>query len=122
MPRRSRTIVVGADELAKKLDQLPEIVRKRAQATIRDEVEEIADDMRRNAPELTGALKKSIQAEAKDLTGTAAATARHAVFVEHGTSDTPQQPFATPAAERSRRRFPKRLAKEIQAGLKAVTK
>jgi HK97 gp10 family phage protein len=106
--------------LAKKLDQLPGKVRDGIRKAVHDETAEVADDMRRGAPELTGALRRSIQAEtsADGLAGTAAATARHATFVEHGTSDTPEQPFALPAAERSRRRFPDRVRREVGAELK----
>jgi HK97 gp10 family phage protein len=110
--------------LAKKLEQLPDRVTAGIRAAVEDETEAVADDMRRGAPRLTGTLASSIQAEvsADGLSGTAAATARHATFVEHGTSDTPEQPFATPAAERSRQRFPDRLRREIGGELKDLVR
>lgn len=123
MARRKQVVTVkGLDKLTRKLDELPEHIAAGARQAVRDETHEVAEDMRRTAPRLTGELARSIQAEVKDLEGRAAATARHAVFVEYGTSSTPEQPFAAPAAERSRRRFPKRIREAVGEALKEVTR
>jgi HK97 gp10 family phage protein len=107
-------------ELSRRLEQLGERLVEGARTAVRDETVEVRDDMRRGAPRDSGDLIRSIQAEIASggLAGTAAATIRYATFVEHGTSDTPEQPFAGPAATRSRRRFPGRLREEIGGELK----
>lgn len=117
MARGATVKVEGAAELSRKLTHLPAKLRAAAEQAVREETEEIADDMRRGAPFRTGALRESIQAEVHGLSGVAAATARHATFVEYGTSDTPQQPYATPAAARSLHRFRKRLSKRLGVAL-----
>lgn len=123
MARRGETVTIaGIKALSRVLDQLPKQIATAARTAVRDETEDVAEDMRRAAPRRTGELARSIQAEVKDLEGKAAATARHAVFVEYGTSSTPEQPFATPAAERSRRRFPKRIRQQVREALKRMVR
>ena len=124
MPRRSKVTIEGLEGLERKLDELSAAVARGERRAVRDEVDELADDMRRGAPRDTGALIESIQGEvsASGLSGTVAATARHAPFVEHGTSDTAAQPYAMPAAERARVRFVARVKREIIAELKGLTK
>jgi HK97 gp10 family phage protein len=51
------------------------------------------------APVLTGLLHDSITVAASGLSADVTATARYAVYVEYGTSDTRPQPFMRPAAE-----------------------
>ena len=95
-----------------------------ARAAVAEETKDVADDMRKHAPRDTGELAESIQTEigGDGLTGTAAATARHATFVEYGTSDTPEQPFAMPAAMRSRNRFWRRVRKAVGGKLEDLVK
>lgn len=114
----AKVTVEGTDRLARKLRSLPAHIREAAEAAVGAEAEEIADDMRRGAPVLTGELKAGIQAEHDGLEGRAVSTARHSDFVEHGTSKTPEQPFARPAAEASRQRFPGRMREVLGEHLK----
>jgi len=124
MARRQVVTVEGMERLAKKLETLPEDVREGVRKAVKDETREVADDMRRTVPRLTGELARSIQVEITNngVSGAAVATARHATFVEHGTEDTPERPFAAPAAERSRKRFPKRLREETGRSLWRLTR
>jgi HK97 gp10 family phage protein len=117
--RRNNVTIKGLDELARKLKALPEVVDRAGARAVKAETDETADDMRRGAPFKTGELRESIGSEynAKTMTGRASATAKHADFVEHGTSDTPAQPFVEPAAARARRRFPDRVKTEIKREL-----
>lgn len=119
MSRGNKVTIKGLDELARKLKALPEVVDRAGARAVKAETDETANDMRRTAPRDTGELQESIRSEysAKTMTGRAAATARHAEFVEHGTSDTAAQPFVEPAAERARRRFPARVKQEIKREL-----
>lgn len=123
MARKQVVTIRGLATLTKKLDQLPGEIRDGLKRAVKIEVEMIADDMRRGAPRDTGELVESIQEEVNPdgLGGAAVATARHATFVEHGTEDTPEQPFVMPAAVRSRRRFRKRLQREMGAQIKDLT-
>jgi HK97 gp10 family phage protein len=126
MARASKKSVTikGLDELTRKLKALPEHVEEASRRAVKAETHETADDMRAGAPFETGELRESIQAEfdPKTITGRAVATARHAAFVENGTSDTPAQPFAEPAAARARQRFPGRVKQEITEELRKVTR
>jgi len=114
--------IKGLPALERKLALLPGLVRSAGSRAVRDETDEAADDARRNAPVKTGTLRESVQSEYDDksIRGRVAATARYAKFVEHGTDDTPAQPFMLPAAEAARRRFPKRLRAEIKTELEAL--
>lgn len=120
--RRKTVTVKGLPKLLVKLARLDPVVRAASGRAVEGETFDVRDDMKRGAPVKTGELRDSIQAEydEKLIRGRAVATARHAGFVEHGTDDTRAQPFAQPAAEVSRRRFPKRAKAELIAGLKTL--
>lgn len=122
MARGEAVTVIGIKTLSRVLNKLPPRIAAGARAAVRDETYLVVEDMRRTAPRRTGELARSIQAETKDLEGKAVATARHAIFVEYGTSSTPEQPFAGPAAERSRRRFPRRLRQAVWKALKEMVR
>lgn len=122
--RKQGVTVRGMDELVRKLKALPAVVEAASKISVKAETEETADDMRRGAPFLHGELRESIGAEfdAKTITGRATATSKHAGFVEHGTSDTPAQPFVGPAASRARRRFPGRVENDLKAELRKLAR
>lgn len=108
----TKTIKVkGMPELLRKLAKLPRVVDRAARRSVEAETHEVAQDMRRSAPVKTGALREGIQAEfdAKTIRGKAVSTAEYSKYVVHGTDDTPANDFITPAAEVSRRRFPRRV-------------
>jgi HK97 gp10 family phage protein len=112
------TITVdGLDRLRSRLMDLPDQMRKGAERAVAEETEEVAQDMRDSVPIDTGALQDGIQAEAEGLSGKAASTAAHSFAVEGGTSKMPARPFAQPAAERSRVRFPDRVSAAVREEL-----
>lgn len=115
--------VVGREILEKRLAGLPSAIEAAARRSVRDETMAAADDMRINAPVKTGELKAGIQAEVdlSALEGRAVTTAEHSKYVVHGTSDTPANDFITPAALRSRARFPGRVRAEVAAELRKIT-
>lgn len=117
-----KVTIKGLDELERKLRSLPDVLERAVKTAVKDETEEVADDLRRNAPVDDGDLRDSTQAEIlnKGLTGRAAMTARHATFVIHGTSDTPANDFATPVIARAERRFPDRVRDEVLKELKKL--
>jgi HK97 gp10 family phage protein len=118
----STVTITGEAELAAKIKKIGGIVRKAALQAVQDETLEVAQDMRRNAPRLTGKLVDGIQAEidAGALEGQAVSTADYSTYVVHGTSDTAPNDYMTPAAERSRRRFPKRVKNAVAAELEKM--
>lgn len=106
--------VSGLDALMSELTGLPDKMRKGAERAVADETEEVTQEMRDSVPVVTGALRDGMQAEVDGLSGRAVSTAPHSFAVESGTSRQPAQPFAQPAAERSRVRFPDRVAGEVR--------
>ncbi|MEV2236701.1 HK97-gp10 family putative phage morphogenesis protein [Micromonospora sp. NPDC049891] len=124
MARRQTVTVDGMGLLSKRLKQLPGKVQDGLRAAVRDETNDVVDDMRRTAPRDTGDLVRGMQTEitSDGLGGRAVSTARHSTFVEHGTEDTPEQPFMAPAAERARRRFPGRVKDAVGVELKDLTR
>lgn len=118
MARARVTIRVdGLDKVLGRLEQLPERMRRGAERAVADEVGDIAQDMRDTAPVDTGALVAGIVEEVDGLTGRAVSTADHSWAVEGGTSRMPARPFALPAAEKSRGRFPERVSAAVREEL-----
>lgn len=76
-----------------------------AAAAVAREVAAIGDDAQAGAPVDTGELRESIRRSQRGMFGRVQATARHAGFVEFGTSKAPAQPYMMPAVEKARRRF-----------------
>jgi hypothetical protein len=66
----------------------------------------------------TGALRDSIRTDISrdELTAEIGPGDEidYALAVEYGTSDTPSQPYATPAAESARRRFPRAVKEHVR--------
>lgn len=116
------TTIEGLAALDRKLRRLLPVVEEAAREAVRDEVADTAADMRRNAPRDTGELVEGIREHIDEdgLSGEAAATARHSGFVNDGTRKTPPQPFATGAAVRARKRFPKRLRTHLNEAIRKV--
>jgi HK97 gp10 family phage protein len=124
MAGKAKIQITGLDDLHKNLRRLPQVVAAGARAAVKGETHDVAQEMRRDAPVLTGDLRQGIQERTSKggLEGHAVSTARHTTFVIHGTSDTPANDFMEPAAQRSRRRFPKRVTKEIEDELGRLAK
>lgn len=116
---RLKVRISGLEELDRSLARLPENVQAGARRAVDAEVEETRDDLRRDAPVLSGTLRESIKKRLarKTLSGTVAITAKYAEFVIRGTEDTPANDFVTPVTEETRRRFPDRLRAEVSASI-----
>jgi HK97 gp10 family phage protein len=125
MARLIRVKVTGKGDLRRKLTTLRRNMRHAAERAAGEELDELAEDMRRHAAVGDARrgrrgrppLRSSIVTRRDGLDGTARSTAEHARYVEQGTSSHPAQPFAKPAAETSRRRFPKRVRRLIEEQL-----
>lgn len=117
-PRMIKVEAPDTGHLERKLRALAKAIDKGAERGVKVGVSELADDMRKNAPVLTGALVKGIQERVQGLKGSAVSTADHSEYVEHGTSSAPAQPFAQPAANRARKRYPQTMRDEVKRELK----
>ena len=99
----TREVITGTPDMA------PEAIKAEVKAT--------SDDVRRTVPVDTGTLRDSVRSKQKELVGEVHITARHARFVEFGTSRSPAQPYAAPAAARARVRLPRRVSQLIKVAL-----
>ena len=111
--------IKGQKELRDKLAKLPKRIAEAERRAIKGQTEATADRLRKDAPVLTGDLKRSIQEEIKNegMTGIVAITDPDASDIIHGTSDTPAHDFVTPAINATRRQFGKRVKKELTVEL-----
>ncbi len=112
----AKTIQIrGAEELTRKLKRLPGALEAASRRAVKGEVDEATEDLRADAPVLSGDLRDSVQGEIdkNGLGGRAVITAAHAEFVIHGTTKQPANDFVTPVENQIRRRFPNRLTDEI---------
>lgn len=122
MAQRSSVTVVGIPRAISRLENLAEREHRAVVEAVAEETEEIAGEMRRDAPvgdrkrgrRGRPPLAESVEAVTDGLSGQARATARHAHLVEDGTSSHPAQPFVKPAGERARKRFPQRVTRGIR--------
>lgn len=125
MARLIRVSVKGKGDARRKIEALRRNMRRAAERASAEELDEVADDMRRHAAVGDARrgrrgrppLRSSIVTRRDGLDGDARSTAPHARWVEQGTSSHPAQPFARPAAAASRRRFPKRVRRLIEETL-----
>lgn len=119
MAKRNGVRVEGGDKLKAKLNRTSREIRNAQPDLTMDEAEALVRNMQAYAPEDTGELKGSMIAVRLPNGGAAAEVrARHADFVEFGTSDTPAQPYARPAAERARKEWVGDASNRMREALK----
>lgn len=116
MPRENVTIL-GLGKLDAALRAKAAELRAGAVAAVAEEVVLIKDDAQERAPRLTGDLEEHIRSGAAGTEGSIRSTSRHAGFMEFGTFKDAAQAYMKPAADKARRRFPKRAADIIRAAL-----
>lgn len=120
-PARAKGVTVeleGLDDLRAKLEKLPEQARKGAGDALEESAEAIADGMRDGVSVDSGTLRDSINAKVDRGALTAEIgpdnqDADYGYYQEFGTSSMPAQPFALPAAESERGRFPDRVTQHV---------
>lgn len=137
MSKRDFLKVTGIDELRDTLKNIaPKEARNLMRATIQAVAKDIAKDVKNNAPEDKGILKKAIKAKRKKshpnnpisqvLVGSGKREkydAYYWVFVEYGTRLIPPTPFVGPAKLRAQANMPERLKNEFGKKLeKALAK
>ncbi|HMA26081.1 MAG: HK97-gp10 family putative phage morphogenesis protein [Solirubrobacterales bacterium] len=112
--------IEGLPEVKRALKQVESEVRKAAERAVSDEADAVREDMRatvRATAYDTGELHDSIDDEAQGLQAWIRARARHANFVEHGTTRMPARPYAQPAFLVAERRMPKRVGEAVKGAI-----
>jgi len=109
----------GADAVKAALLALVPRVEDAAAVAVEQEAEQVAADMKGGVPVVSGELQDSIGARQIGPHSWVVETlAEYATAIEWGKSSAPAQPFATPAAERSRARFPGGAARVVKGAVK----
>ena len=97
-------MAVDAAELARfaaDLRRYGPALRAESEKMVAEQGAKLRDSARSHAPVASGELRDSIGLEASGLTATVEAKARHARFVEYGTSVMAPQEFMRPAADKA---------------------
>ena len=113
----------GLKKLRKRLQTLAVEVHEGAEAAVTEAGEAVKDDMEARVPVDKGDLRKSLRSEVNkgNLVAEIGPRGRdvyYGYFQEFGTSTTPAQPFAGPAHEAERKRFPARMKKHVRRKIK----
>lgn len=117
----TRTIrVEGIPQLQAALTVAADLARRASEAAVALEVEAVKADAQAGAPVHSGELRDGVVGKASGLSGEVRSPVRHSGFVEFGTGRTKAQPFMAPAAEASRRRFPRATAARVATVLRGV--
>lgn len=103
----------GIRELKRALDRFEAALHDEIERAVVDEADAVRDDERTRVPVLTGELRDGIEVRRLGAlhaqVGIFDSDLFWAVWIEWGRQNAPAQPFAVPAAEAARRRFPRRV-------------
>lgn len=113
--------VKGLAQLEQAFRQKADQVEAALTGAVAAEAHDIRDDERRSVPVVTGATRAGIEARVDGLkaeVGIWNPDLYHAVFIEWGRKNAPAQPFATPAAELARTRWPSRAEAAVRQAIR----
>ncbi|MFJ6019782.1 HK97-gp10 family putative phage morphogenesis protein [Nocardiopsis alba] len=118
MSRGFRVETRGVNQLRKRLRELSSEVRDGAIAAVTEAGDSVAKDMENNVPVDQGDLRSSISSEVNRgnlvaEVGPRGSDVYYGYFQEFGTANMPANPFAQPAYEAERKRFPGRMRKHV---------
>lgn len=109
--------VTGIRELAGAISNYSRAIVARGKARTETVTQRAVRRAKAAAPKDSGELQDKISGEieydAYGATGTLRSRARHSTFVEHGTEDTPRQPFFYPAAIQAQRELARGLSDDV---------
>ena len=108
-------VVTGINEARR---ALREIERRAARPNLTSAARVLARQARRSAPQRTGALRRSIRAQGNNVV----AGARHAPFVQYGTSRQRPQPFMWRAWQRRKGDITEAYIDEIDDIVRSATR
>lgn len=115
-----RVTIVGWDRLVRRLNELPEEIRRGSVDAVREAADAVRDEARDAVRVKTGAMRAGLEARVReDLlradVGWTDPDLYYAKFQEFGTSRITANPALTAAAEAERARFPRRITEQVRA-------
>ena len=84
-------------------------VKKASEKGLKDVIVDIARDVIKGSPVLTGNNRRSIVYEAKELEGSVYSTSGYGGYLETGTVNMPAQPYFRPALDKNLKKLPKNV-------------
>ncbi len=84
-------------------------VKDASEKGLKDVIVDIAGDVIKGSPVLTGNNRRSIAYEAKELEGSIYSTSGYGGFLETGTVNMPAQPYFKPALDKNIKNLPKNI-------------
>jgi HK97 gp10 family phage protein len=110
----ARSKIIGLGQLDAALKAKAALLHAATVTAVMLETKAVQGDAINDAPVDSGELASSIKARTNGASGTVEAQARHAAFLEFGTSRTPAQPYMGPAAAKSRSRYVGRMSAAVR--------
>ena len=90
-------------------------INKAGEDALKDVITNIANEAKHDTPWLTGNNSRSIDFEAKGLTGSVYSTSGYGGFLETGTAKMPARPYMKPALDRHIGELPAGVEAELQS-------
>lgn len=108
--------VSGLARFRTRMRGVSDAIKEGVVVAVREETDVVVEEMKLDAPVDTGYLVENIHArfKRKGFTGQAVSSADYTKYVVNGTSTHRAQDFMTPAAIRSKKRFPDLVAERVR--------
>ncbi len=97
-----------------KTKEVQDKVKKASGQGLKDTIVDIAGDVIKGSPVLTGNNARSIAYEAKELEGSIYSTSGYGGFLETGTVNMPAQPYFKPALDKNKDKLPKNIKAHLE--------
>jgi len=97
-----------------KTKEVQDKVKKATRQGLKDTIVDIAGDVIKGSPVLTGNNARSIAYEAKELEGSIYSTSGYGGFLETGTVNMPAQPYFKPALDKNKDKLPKNIKAHLE--------
>lgn len=92
-----------------KTKEVQDKVKRAGEKGLKDFIVDIAGDVIKGSPKLTGNNARSIAYEAKELEGSIYSTSGYGGYLETGTVNMPAQPYFRPALDKNAKNLPKNI-------------
>ena len=97
-----------------KTKEVQDKVKKASGQGLKDTIVDIAGDVIKGSPVLTGNNARSIAYEAKELEGSIYSTSGYGGYLETGTVNMPAQPYFRPALDKNKDKLPKNIKAHLE--------
>ena len=97
-----------------KTKEVQDKIKKATRQGLKDTIVDIAGDVIKGSPVLTGNNARSIAYEAKELEGSIYSTSGYGGFLETGTVNMPAQPYFKPALDKNKDKLPKNIKAHLE--------